>query len=124
MGVLVHVEDPSCPENGSFLQRAVQPGESPVETERLKLNRVSNYLCVLKYSYFSFRRASLIVRAGVLSLTDPNPDNIFETTEWYMHPKYNEHNTKVQPNDISLIKLQRPVVYSSEYILIYYVINV
>ncbi|CAG5047296.1 unnamed protein product [Parnassius apollo] len=54
---------------------------------------------------------TLVVRAGVVDLT--KPEYIFETTEWYNHPTYNDlAPSVVQPNDISIVRLQRPVVYS------------
>ncbi|KAJ8712669.1 hypothetical protein PYW08_007973 [Mythimna loreyi] len=56
-------------------------------------------------------RQTVVVRGGVVSLTDP--EYIFETTEYYNHPKYNDLQALVvQPHDISLVKVPRPFVYS------------
>lgn len=63
---------------------------------------------------FLYSRILAVVRAGVVSLI--NPEYIFETTEWYNHPKYDPSLT-LQPYDISLVKLQRPVIYTSKYVI-------
>ncbi|KAJ8712704.1 hypothetical protein PYW08_008008 [Mythimna loreyi] len=56
-----------------------------------------------------------IVRVGVVSINDNNPENMFLTSEWYMHPAFNPNISIVnyyQSNGVALIKLQRPLVYS------------
>ncbi|KAJ8710991.1 hypothetical protein PYW07_008233 [Mythimna separata] len=56
-------------------------------------------------------RQTIVVRGGVVSLT--NPEYIFESTEFYNHPQYNElQPLVVQPHDISLVKVPRPFVYT------------
>ncbi|KAJ0173326.1 hypothetical protein K1T71_011502 [Dendrolimus kikuchii] len=56
-------------------------------------------------------RVTIVVRAGVVNLT--RPAVIFETTEYYNHPLYNEAmQSVVQPNDIGVIKFGRALVYS------------
>ncbi|KAJ8711026.1 hypothetical protein PYW07_008268 [Mythimna separata] len=64
---------------------------------------------VITTSHCTINRILAIVRAGVVSLT--NPEYIFETSEWYTHPQYNQ-SASLQPFDIALIKLQRPLVYT------------
>ncbi|GBP71900.1 Serine protease 3 [Eumeta japonica] len=57
------------------------------------------------------RRVTLVVRAGVTSLT--RPVYIFETNTWYSHPTYNEQLPGVvQPNDIALIKFGRRLSFN------------
>ncbi|KAJ8712702.1 hypothetical protein PYW08_008006 [Mythimna loreyi] len=54
-----------------------------------------------------------IVRVGVVSIADSNPDNIFLTTEWYSHPSFNNvSGVTLQSHGVALIKLQRPIVYT------------
>ncbi|KAJ8711029.1 hypothetical protein PYW07_008271 [Mythimna separata] len=63
----------------------------------------------------AFGRVLAIVRVGSVSLVDKNPENIFETTEWYTHPKYNGlSGVALQSHGVTLVKLQRPLVYSSD----------
>ena len=51
----------------------------------------------------------------LVGLSFENPDQIFETTEWYTHPEYNLLSTASQPNDIGILKLHRAIVYTSKY---------
>ncbi|XP_072934127.1 collagenase-like isoform X2 [Epargyreus clarus] len=56
-------------------------------------------------------RVTIVIRAGVTHVT--RPEYMFESTVWYNHPTFNDNlPTVVQPNDISLLKLIRPVTYS------------
>nr|ACI45416.1 trypsin-like serine proteinase T26 [Ostrinia nubilalis] len=56
-------------------------------------------------------RVSLVLRFGTVNLT--RPALIQESTEYYNHPSYNEaFPSVVQPNDIGVIKLRRPVEYT------------
>nr|ACR15967.2 serine protease 24 [Mamestra configurata] len=66
---------------------------------------------VITAAHCTAGRLTVVVRGGVVSLTDP--EYIFETTEYYNHPKYNNDlPLLVQPHDISLVKVPRPFVYS------------
>ncbi|PZC80640.1 hypothetical protein B5X24_HaOG214207 [Helicoverpa armigera] len=66
---------------------------------------------VITAAHCTAGRITVVVRGGVVSLTDP--EYIFETTEFYNHPQYNDLlPLVVQPHDISLVKVQRPFVYS------------
>ncbi|XP_041972316.1 collagenase-like, partial [Aricia agestis] len=57
-------------------------------------------------------RVTVVIRAGVTNLT--RPFAIFETTEYYNHPLYNEQlQTVVQPHDIGLIKFNRVIEYNN-----------
>ncbi|KAJ8711033.1 hypothetical protein PYW07_008275 [Mythimna separata] len=53
-----------------------------------------------------------VIRIGVVSINDNNPENIFETTEWYNHPNFNP-SIVGQLHATALVKLQRPLVYTS-----------
>ncbi|XP_022832132.1 collagenase-like isoform X1 [Spodoptera litura] len=66
---------------------------------------------VITAAHCTAGRVTIVVRGGVVSLTDP--EYIHETTEYYNHPLYdNNRPTVVQPHDIGLVKLQSPVTYS------------
>ncbi|XP_052757692.1 soluble scavenger receptor cysteine-rich domain-containing protein SSC5D-like [Galleria mellonella] len=66
---------------------------------------------IISAAHCTALQVTLVVRAGVVALS--TPQYIYETTEWYNHPTFNDQNPMlVQPNDIALIKLQRPVTYS------------
>ncbi|KAJ8712706.1 hypothetical protein PYW08_008010 [Mythimna loreyi] len=52
----------------------------------------------------------IVVRAGVVSLL--NPEYVFETNKRYTHPLFNVLVTSRQTNNIGLVKLERPVVYT------------
>lgn len=55
---------------------------------------------------------TVVVRAGLTSLL--RPEYIFETLEWWDHPSYDVNDAlRVQPNDISIVKLPRPVTYTA-----------
>ncbi|KAJ8711037.1 hypothetical protein PYW07_008279 [Mythimna separata] len=54
----------------------------------------------------------VVVRVGTVSISDNNPENIFETAEWYNHPSFNNMIIG-QLYSSALIKLQRPLVYTS-----------
>ncbi|XP_041972330.1 serine protease 1-like [Aricia agestis] len=55
---------------------------------------------------------TVIVRAGLVNIN--NPEVVQETQETYNYPTFNVNTPLVvQTNDISLIKLQQPLVYSS-----------
>ncbi|XP_068623406.1 uncharacterized protein [Battus philenor] len=54
---------------------------------------------------------TVIVRAGVTNLT--THEYICETMDWYNHPSYNDLQPGVvQPNDVAIVRLSRPVVYT------------
>ncbi|XP_028031284.1 brachyurin-like [Bombyx mandarina] len=56
-------------------------------------------------------RITVVIRAGVTNLT--TPEYISESTEWYNYPTYDDTRPNlVQPNDISLLRLHRPVVFT------------
>ncbi|GBP71897.1 Serine protease 3 [Eumeta japonica] len=56
-------------------------------------------------------RVTLVVRAGVTSLT--RPVYIFETNTWYNHPSYNDLlPSVVQPNDIAVVKFGRRLPFN------------
>ncbi|KAJ8711034.1 hypothetical protein PYW07_008276 [Mythimna separata] len=55
-------------------------------------------------------RIFIVVRAGVVSLL--SPEYVFETTKRYTHPLFNDLVTTRQTNNIGLVKLERPVVYT------------
>ncbi|KAH9640381.1 hypothetical protein HF086_003067 [Spodoptera exigua] len=66
---------------------------------------------VITAAHCTAGRVTIVVRGGVVSLTDP--EYIHETTEYYNHPSYDSSRPAVvQPHDIGLVKLQRPVDYS------------
>lgn len=66
---------------------------------------------VITAAHCTAQRVTVVVRGGVVHLTQP--EYIFETKEWWNHPTYNDLLvTVVQPNDISIVKLQRPMVYT------------
>ncbi|KAJ8711030.1 hypothetical protein PYW07_008272 [Mythimna separata] len=55
-----------------------------------------------------------IVRLGVVSIRDNNLEHIFLSTDVYIHPEWNQFSIEpFQPHDVALIKLQRPLVYTS-----------
>ncbi|XP_068623295.1 collagenase-like [Battus philenor] len=57
-------------------------------------------------------RLSFVIRTGTVNLT--RPVDIFETTEYYTYPSYNEEmQWLVQPNDIGLIKFNRVIKFSA-----------
>ncbi|KAJ8711035.1 hypothetical protein PYW07_008277 [Mythimna separata] len=55
-------------------------------------------------------RIFIVVRAGVVSLL--HPEYVFETTKCYTHPLFIKSVTSRQPNNIGLVALERPVVYT------------
>ncbi|XP_026730522.1 collagenase-like [Trichoplusia ni] len=56
-------------------------------------------------------RISFVIRAGVVNLT--RPGIIFETTDFYNHPLYNNNLPGVvQPNDIGLLRFNRDLEFS------------
>ncbi|XP_053616943.1 collagenase-like [Plodia interpunctella] len=56
-------------------------------------------------------RISVVIRIGAVNLT--RPYSIFETTEYYNHPLYNEAmQGVVQPNDIGVVKFNRKLVFN------------
>ncbi|KAJ8726774.1 hypothetical protein PYW08_015171 [Mythimna loreyi] len=55
-------------------------------------------------------RIFIVVRAGVISLL--NPEYVFETTKWHTHPLFNTAVISRQANNIGLVALERPVVYT------------
>ncbi|XP_059054800.1 collagenase-like [Achroia grisella] len=56
-------------------------------------------------------RTTIVIRAGAVNLTQPF--YIFETTEYYNHPLYNEALQQVvQPNDIGLLKFGRALIFN------------
>ncbi|KAJ8711038.1 hypothetical protein PYW07_008280 [Mythimna separata] len=65
---------------------------------------------VLTSAFCTVNRILAVVRAGLVDLT--NPEYVFETAEWYIHPKYNLNSSNLQAYNIALIKLQRPVVFT------------
>ncbi|XP_059054760.1 collagenase-like [Achroia grisella] len=67
---------------------------------------------VISAAHCTALQVTLVIRAGVVALS--TPPYIYETTEWYNHPTFNDQNPMlVQPNDIALIKLQKPVTFSN-----------
>ncbi|KAJ0173333.1 hypothetical protein K1T71_011509 [Dendrolimus kikuchii] len=66
---------------------------------------------VITAAHCTAQRITIVVRAGVTNLT--NPEYISESTEYYNHPSYNSNfPSVVQPNDISIVKLPSAVVYT------------
>ncbi|XP_075984024.1 serine protease 3-like [Anticarsia gemmatalis] len=66
---------------------------------------------LLTSAHCTAQRVTLVVRGGVVSLT--TPEYIYETTEWWNYPTYDDNDVgTVQPDDISIVKLQRPVTYT------------
>ncbi|XP_013195174.2 collagenase [Amyelois transitella] len=66
---------------------------------------------VISAAHCTAMQVTIVVRAGVVSLT--TPQYIGETREWYNYPSFNDNTPQVvQPNDIAIIKLVRPVVYT------------
>lgn len=66
-----------------------------------------------------FRAITIIVRGGTVSLRDPTPEYLAPTNEYWTFPTFDENDRRrVQTNDISIVKLGQPIVYSSEYLLI------
>ncbi|KAM3957884.1 serine protease 3 [Aphomia sociella] len=66
---------------------------------------------IISAAHCTALQITLVIRAGVVSLT--TPQYIYETSEWYNYPSFNDLNPSVvQPNDIALIKLPIPVTYS------------
>ncbi|XP_039751931.1 collagenase-like [Pararge aegeria] len=55
-------------------------------------------------------RVSFVIRVGALALS--HPELIFETTEFYNHPEYDESLTRVQPHDIGVIKFNRVLEFN------------
>lgn len=59
----------------------------------------------------------MVIRAGGVNLT--RPAIIFDTTEYYNHPLYNEDMQRiVQPHDIGVIKFNRFVEYTGRYLFL------
>lgn len=66
---------------------------------------------VITAAHCTAQRITIVVRAGVTNLT--NPEYMAESTEYYNYPTYNSNfPSVVQPDDISIVKLPAPVVYS------------
>ncbi|XP_045770442.1 collagenase-like [Maniola jurtina] len=55
-------------------------------------------------------RVTIIIRAGGRALS--NPQLLFETTDYYNHPDYDESQTRVQPHDIGVIKFDRVLQFN------------
>ncbi|XP_013167555.1 PREDICTED: collagenase-like [Papilio xuthus] len=55
------------------------------------------------------KRNSFVVRLGSLELA--RPEYIVESTRKFIHPDYDEEDYEVQPDDIGLIGLDRPIPY-------------
>ncbi|CAB3245572.1 unnamed protein product [Arctia plantaginis] len=57
-------------------------------------------------------RVSLLIRGGMISLSE-TPEYMSETNEFWNYPSYDNSIPQiVQPNDISIVKLQEPIVYT------------
>ncbi|XP_013143029.1 PREDICTED: collagenase-like [Papilio polytes] len=54
-------------------------------------------------------RNSFVVRLGLVNVT--RPEYIVESTRKFLHPDYDERNFEVQPDDIGLLGLERPIPY-------------
>ncbi|XP_028170532.1 collagenase-like [Ostrinia furnacalis] len=66
---------------------------------------------VISAAHCTAGRASILVRAGVVDVS--HPEFTSETTEWYNYPTFVEEMPQfVQPNDISLVKMQDSVTYT------------
>ncbi|KAJ8712705.1 hypothetical protein PYW08_008009 [Mythimna loreyi] len=101
-----------------------QPGQHPHHAALHLVNSTTNVrrLCggsiIAKEWIITIARCLLsvdhaIVRVGVVSINDNNPENMFVTSEWYMHPDFDPYSSLAfQSHGVALIKLQRPLVYS------------
>ncbi|RVE47905.1 hypothetical protein evm_007419 [Chilo suppressalis] len=65
----------------------------------------------LTAAHCTAQRVTIIIRAGTVNMT--RPGTIFETTEYMNHPLYDESQpSRVQPNDVGLIKFNRRLEFN------------
>ncbi|XP_034827882.1 collagenase-like [Maniola hyperantus] len=55
-------------------------------------------------------RVTIVIRAGGRALS--RPQLLFETTDYYNHPEYDESLTRVQPHDIGVIKFNQVLEFN------------
>ncbi|CAK1541870.1 unnamed protein product [Leptosia nina] len=67
-------------------------------------------LWALTAAHCPAQRITLVVRVGATDIKTPSM--MFETTEYYNHPRYIDTLPFVQPHDIALIKFPRRVEYT------------
>jgi hypothetical protein len=59
-------------------------------------------------------RVTFVVRFGLTNLT--RPEMIVESTRKYIHPRYNEVQAGVQPDDIAMVGMDKEIPFSRKYI--------
>ncbi|CAH2095251.1 unnamed protein product [Euphydryas editha] len=98
-----------------------QPGQHPHQVALRMINTLGTVTgCggnvvhrewILTAAHCTASQVTLIVRAGLIDMT--RPEIMLETTEYYVYPTFDTSRPmQVQLDDISLVKLQRPLVYS------------
>ncbi|CAB3222237.1 unnamed protein product [Arctia plantaginis] len=56
---------------------------------------------------------NMIVRGGTISISDPTPEYLAPTTQYWTFPTFDASDRRrVQPNDISIVKLEQPITYT------------
>ncbi|XP_045770443.1 collagenase-like [Maniola jurtina] len=64
----------------------------------------------LTAAHCTAERVTIVIRAGGRALS--RPQLLFETTDYYNHPEYDESLTIVQPHDIGVIKFNRVLEFN------------
>ncbi|XP_045454838.1 serine protease 3-like [Melitaea cinxia] len=121
----VYIEN-ADPEGNGAQSRIVsgweaQPGQHPHQVSLRMVNRLGTVTgCggnvihrewLLTAAHCTASQVSLIVRAGLVHMT--RPEMMLETNEYYVYPTFDASRPlEVQLDDISLVKLQQPLIYS------------
>ncbi|XP_069356738.1 collagenase-like [Maniola hyperantus] len=64
----------------------------------------------LTAAHCTANRVTIVIRAGGRALS--RPQLLFETTDYYNHPEYDESQARVQHNDIGVIKFNRVLQFN------------